>query len=108
MRSICHRDRDDGSCQGEQKMNRLTKISFVFLALLMAFVATPRSATAQIQIFSTGQYGTPETISLAPPGFGFYGGSYFIPDARLAIIWVVPPTGGPPTMFPAAPGVQGL
>jgi hypothetical protein len=71
----------------------------------MALVAMPRLATAQIQIFSTGQYGTPETISRAPIGFGSFGGEYFIPDARLDIIWVVPATGGSPTKFADTGGI---
>jgi hypothetical protein len=84
-------------------MNRLAKIGVTSLALVMVLAALPPSATAQIQIFSTGQYGTPETISLAPSGFGAFGGQYFIPDARLNNIWIVPITGGPPTAFLAAP-----
>ena len=50
-------------------MNRLAKTT-LFISLLMMPAAAPFSATAQLQIFSTGQYGTPETISLAPAGFG--------------------------------------
>ena len=80
-------------------MNRLAKTAFGSLALVMVLAAVPPSATAQIQIFSTGGYGTPETISLAPSGFGQYGGFYFIPDARLGQIWVVPEAGGPPAPF---------
>ena len=78
-------------------MNRRTKTSTVLLALVLLAVAS--AASAQIQVFSTGQYGTPETISLAPAGFGAFGGRYFIPDARLGVIWTVPSTGGPPVKF---------
>ena len=56
-------------------------------------------AAAQIQVLSSGGYVTPETISLAPSGFGAYGGSYVIPDASTSNIWVFPATGGPPTTF---------
>ena len=84
-------------------MNRLAKIGVTLLAFVMILAAMPPSATAQIQIFSTGGYGVPETISLAPSGFGTFGGSYFIPDARLANIWIVPGNGGPPTAFLPAP-----
>ena len=81
-------------------MNRLAKTGLGSLALVMVLASMPPSATAQIQIFSTGQYGTPETISLSPTGFGAFGGQYFIPDARTGDIWVVPVTGGPPSAFP--------
>jgi hypothetical protein len=85
-------------------MNPLSKIGVTSLALVMVLAVMPPPATAEIHIFSTGQYGTPETISLAPSGFGAFGGGYyFIPDARLGQIWVVPITGGPPTPFFATP-----
>jgi hypothetical protein len=82
----------------------------VFLVAVLLALAAAAPCNAQIQIFSTGQYGTPETISLVPAGFGSYGGNYFIPDARLTVIWVAPSLGGPPTQFPAPPiagGVRG-
>lgn len=51
-------------------------------------------------------YLTPQTISLAPNGFGAFGGYYFIPDfarassdTSLRKIWAMPPGGGPPTLF---------
>lgn len=47
-------------------------------------------------IFSSGSYVVPETISLAPAGFGSFAGDYFIPDARTNDIWVVQGNGGPP------------
>ncbi|HQR45141.1 MAG TPA: hypothetical protein PLB02_02655 [Thermoanaerobaculia bacterium] len=60
-------------------------------------------AAAQIQVFSAssgpGQYVTPETISVAPAGFGSHGGSYFIPDASTGNVWVVPAAGGAPVAF---------
>jgi hypothetical protein len=61
------------------------------------------SATAQIQVISAGGYSVPETISLAPSGFGLFGGSYFIPDAGTSNIWVLPATGGTATPFLAFP-----
>jgi hypothetical protein len=84
-------------------MTRLARNGFAFLALITALAVLPPTAAAQIEVFSTGQYGTPETISLVPLGFGAYEGSYFIPDFRLANIWIVPHTGGPPTPFLPAP-----
>jgi hypothetical protein len=78
-------------------------MGLALLALVIVQAAMPPSATAQIQIFSTGGYGVPETISLAPSEFGVFGGFYFIPDGRLDRIWVVPNTGGPPTSFVDAP-----
>lgn len=91
-------------------MNRPAKTSFTSLALMMILAAMPPSATAEVQIFSTGEYGFPETISLAPSGFGAFGGHYFIPDARnpgADKIWVVPVTGGPPAPFFNATGGRG-
>ena len=72
-----------------------------FLAcLLFATHAFP------ITIFSGDpRYGTPETISLAPDGFGAFGGNYFIPDAGAGLgqIWYVPATGGAPNPFLGVP-----
>lgn len=74
------------------------------IALVAITLGLSFPAAAQVQIFSTGGgYGTPETISLVPGGFGAYGGSYFIPDAATSNIWIVPATGGPPTAFLAGP-----
>jgi hypothetical protein len=87
----------------ENAMSRLAMLVLGLLTLAVNLAAMPASATAQIQIFSTGQYGTPETISLAPSGFGAFGGSYFIPDASTSNIWVVPVTGGSPTTFLTTP-----
>lgn len=85
-------------------MSRMARFSFAFLAIVVISAAITAPASAEIHVFSTGQYGTPETISLAPAGFGAFGESYyFIPDARLSQIWFVPITGGPPTAFLAAP-----
>ena len=82
----------------EEKFMRATKYVIraagFFVALLFA------SHTAAITIFSGGGYVVPETISLAPGGFGGFGGSYFIPDASTNNIWVMPGTGGPPSLFP--------
>ena len=56
-----------------------------------------------IDLFSAGRYATPETISLAPAGFGGFGGNYFIPDFNHAQlggnIWSVAHSGGAPTAF---------
>lgn len=84
-------------------MNRAATIVLGLLASALNLAAIPTSAAAQIEIFSTGQYGTPETISLAPSEFGAFGGNYFIPDASTSNIWVVPVTGGAPATFLAAP-----
>jgi len=66
------------------------------LALAIVGLALIRDcAAADIKIFSPGMT-LPETISLAPTGFGAYGGSYFIPDADNGNIYVVPPSGGSP------------
>lgn len=90
-------------------MERLAKLGFTLLALIMVLATMPPPATAEIHIFSSGLYGTPETISLAPSGFGTFGGGYyFIPDGVLGQIWVVPITGGPPTPFLASPGGYGF
>ena len=86
----------EGTSRKGVDMNRVAKSVLALLALCL-LAAAP--ASAQIQVFSTGQYGTPETISLAPPGFGAFGGRSFIPDFRLGTIWTVPVTGGPPTEF---------
>ncbi len=74
-----------------------------FVPLLAIALGLSFPATAQIQVFSTGGYVTPETISLAPSGFGAYGGSYFIPDASTGNIWILPATGGPPAAFLTPP-----
>jgi hypothetical protein len=85
---------------------KLAKKSRILLPAFLLVLAAP--CPAQIRDFSTGRYGTPETISLVPAGFGPYGGFYFIPDARLSVVWVVRPLGGEPTPFPASPqGVRG-
>jgi len=79
-----------------------------FLPVLVLFAAPP--ASADVHVFSTGSYGTPETVSTVPVWFGSLGGNYFIPDARVANIWITPATGGPPTSFLASPisgGVRG-
>jgi hypothetical protein len=89
--------------QKQSAVNRLVKIMLGLLAFALNLAAMPASTTAQIQIFSTGEYGTPETISLAPSEFGAFGGSYFIPDASTSNIWVLPVNGGSPTTFLAAP-----
>jgi hypothetical protein len=80
-------------------MCRLFKRNLALFVLGPIFAVVACSAAAQIQVFSTGQYGTPETISLVPAGFGTLEGNYFIPDARTGDIWVVPTTGGPPSSF---------
>jgi hypothetical protein len=72
----------------------------VILALALA-LSVP--ATAQIQVISSGEYKVPETISLAPAGFGPYGGTYFIVDYALSEIWMMPAGGGPPVLFLNAP-----
>ena len=66
-----------------------------------ALVATLLFSThaAAIKIFSNGPYVVPETISLVPAGFGSFSGSYFIPDAVTNNIWVMPSTGGAPSLF---------
>ena len=59
-----------------------------------------------ISIFSGDpKYGTPESISPAPAGFGALGGNYFIPDAGAGLgqIWYVPATGGAPNPFLSVP-----
>ena len=72
-------------------------LALFVLGPILATVAS--SAAAQIQTFSTG-YGTPETISLAPSGFGAFGDNfYFIVDAHTHGIWAVPVTGGTPIEF---------
>ena len=80
-------------------MNRLARISFAFLALVMVLAAMPPSAAAQIQIFSTGGYGFRRPFRSRRADSALSEGYYFIPDGRLDRIWVVPNTGGPPTSF---------
>src|SRR5262249_13198622 len=79
-------------------------------------ISSALPASADIIPFSQG-LATPETISLAPAGFGSFGGSYFIPDPgkgpvfESSTIWVVPPSGGAPSVFyqtPNAPVLGGL
>jgi hypothetical protein len=70
-------------------------------------IALSRAAIAQIQVFSSGFSGTPETISLAPIGFGSAAGKYIIPDVANSNILVVNPIGGPPSIFLAGQGGLG-
>jgi len=46
---------------------------------------------------------TPETISLAPAGFGTYGGQYLTPDFITHDIWAIPSGGGAPTSLTKVP-----
>ena len=89
-------------------MKRLAHTTLFVLALILIHAAMPPLASAQIQIFSSGQYSTPESISLVPNGFGTFGGSYFITDVGVANFWVLPNAGGPPVPFAAAPARGGV
>jgi hypothetical protein len=66
------------------------------LAMLLVFGLAPDARA--IHIFSTGMK-VPESISLAPDGFGSLGGSYLIPDFVGNTIWDVPNAGGAPSVF---------
>src|SRR5512137_2078454 len=83
-------------CEDHRKETRMSRAGRAGLAALVFVSAAASGVSAQPQLFSGGSYIVPETISLAPPEFGRYGGSYFIPDAGLGIVWTVPATGGPP------------
>src|SRR5215472_17954080 len=78
------------------------------VALVLTVLTFAGVAQAGLVIFGTG-FSLPESISLAPAGFGSYGGSYFIPDPgvnglALGNIDYLPPTGGTATVFVTIPG----
>jgi hypothetical protein len=80
-----------------------TRGAMMTMAVVLGQLGT--SAWADPIVFSSGLE-TPESISQAPPGFGSYGGQYFVPDigapptgSNPNVIWVVPANGGSPTAF---------
>lgn len=87
-----------------------------FVLGLFVLVGLTQPALADILIFSTckppavcpsGGYGVPETISVAPSGFGSFVGDYFIPDAN-GKIWRLPQGGGSPVLFADVYGLGAL
>lgn len=76
--------------------------------LVLTLLVFSTSARAQISVLSGGSYVVPETISLAPNGFGALGGRYIITDAALNNNWSVPSSGGSPTPFGTTGAVGGL
>jgi hypothetical protein len=71
------------------------------LCLWITFLSIGLQATPIV--FSSG-LNLPENITVAPAGFGSFGGSYFIPDPGTSlagpnVIRVVPAGGGAPTVF---------
>jgi hypothetical protein len=88
-------------------VKRFPRPHLALVLSLFVAVGLTQPALADIVTFSTcappavcppGAYGVPETISLAPSGFGSFGGDYFIPDAN-GKIWRLPQGGGPPVLF---------
>jgi hypothetical protein len=80
------------------------RTSNLFLAGLL-FAALPTFALGDtVTTFSSG-FTTPETITPVPAGFGSVGGDLIIPDQGANAIYVVPVSGGTPTVF--ASGVSG-
>jgi hypothetical protein len=77
---------------------RAIPVVFVLVLLLSQVVL------ATITTVASGMY-TPENISIAPDGFGGYGGDYFIPDAgNISIpnsgsVWVIDKTTGSASQF---------
>lgn len=67
-------------------------------AAIVFALALGSAVQAQISVFSSGE-GTPENLSLAPSGFGSWGGTLFTPDFRKHVIWSVSASGGPGTVF---------
>jgi hypothetical protein len=87
------------------------KATFQGTLWALAFLLTLPPQAVAIKIYSEG-YLTPETISRAPASFGPYGGHYFIPDfgrgsfdPSLHKIWIMPPTGGAPSVFATNPNI---
>jgi hypothetical protein len=81
-------------------MRTLRVVSSGLLCLALAlFLATPAFADS-FTLFSSGLT-TPETISLAPSGFGSFAGTYLVPDfaSDVATIWSIPVSGGTPSVF---------
>ena len=72
---------------------------FAVCGLMALGLLTACSAQAQLSVFSPSPYNVPETISVAPAGFGVYGGQLFIPDATNNVIYALPQNGGAPTVF---------
>jgi hypothetical protein len=78
------------------------------VALISLVLSSAKIATATLTIFGTG-FSLPESISLAPAGYGTLGGNYFIPDpgimnAGLGLIGYLPPAGGAANFFVTLPG----
>ena len=82
--------------------------SFWSVALVLLVLSFARVAQAGLVVFGDG-LSLPESISLAPTGFGSYGGYYFIPDPGINNIGLgnidyLPPTGGTASIFVTIPG----
>ena len=82
--------------------------SFWSVALILSVLSFAGVAQASLVVFGTG-FSLPESISLAPAGFGSYGGNYFIPDPGIGSIGLgninyLPPAGGTATVFATIPG----
>jgi len=71
-----------------------------YILVLTLAVVVPRAAAGTV-VFSSGGIVLPESIALAPAGFGAYAGNYLITDPGTGVIWSVPSSGGAPTMFAA-------
>ena len=97
---------DSGSDLQERKeleMNRLTRIGFAFLVLVMVLAAFRRRPRLRSGFFRPASTALPRRFARAGDSAPF-GGSYFIPDFRLASIWVVPTLGRAATAFSCAIG----
>ena len=82
--------------------------SFWPVALILSVLSFAGTAQAGLVVFGTG-FSLPESISLAPTGFGRYGGDYFIPDPGigglgLGNIDYLLPMGGAASVFVTIPG----
>jgi hypothetical protein len=80
-----------------------TRAPFWSVALVLSVLSFAGVAQAGLVVFGTG-FSLPESISLAPAGFGSYGGDYFIPDPGvgglgLGNVDYLPPTGGTASVF---------
>ena len=80
----------------------------LWLVAIIFVLSSVRIAKASLTIFGTG-FSLPENITVAPTGFGTFGGDYFIPDPGINFLGLgnidyLPPIGGTATVFVAIPG----
>ena len=80
---------------------RVFELAFIAAATLSIPIPTLQG----LEIFSEGFF-VPESISVAPEGFGRFGGNFFIPDPgpppsepEDGILWTLPSDGGRPQRF---------